>query len=314
MIRELRDLTARQRRGRQLTRADLTTRVSPTPGPHSEFKMFLVPDTRRQSASTTKWVNESRRSVERHAATDSGREDSDSDLADELDSLAIRSRHESPLSQPLGAASESAGRSSAQQSARHSIDRMKPPEYDQDSGVGGLSPLTNSSRTLSVLSDISYDVLSTGSYGGVGARHQSQRDNNQQRQRSPTDSSSPSDRHASFTSDSSRQRHSETDSISSRLERPPIANIAHRQTSAEAAKGRREEGTLRPQGVDFFVPDEDVDLKVLATYLKEYVDPEASIERSKHPKVSLWTHGMRQKTKSSRTQSALVISCTPRVP
>ena len=137
--------------------------------------------------------------------------------------------------------------------------------------------------------------LSTGSYDSVSARHQSQHDNNQQRWRSPTDSSRSSDRHASFSSDSSRQRHAERNSISSRLERPPIANIAHRQTSAEAAKGRRDEGTVRPQGVDFFVPDENIKVEVLAAYLKEYIDPLVTMKRSKHPKVSLQRHDMRRK-------------------
>ena len=159
MIQELRDLTARQRRGRQLTPADLTTRVSPTPGPYSEFKRFLVPVTRQQSASRTNRASEGHRSVERHASTDSRREDSDDDLADELVSLEIRSRHESQPNQPRGTTSDSAGRLSAQNLARHSTDRIKPPEHDQDSGVGDLSPLTNLSRTPSLLSDSTYDVF-----------------------------------------------------------------------------------------------------------------------------------------------------------
>ena len=307
MIEELQSLTNKHRRDRQLTRRNLTTRVSPTPGPYSEFKTFLSTGTRRQTVSTTdrpsgsprdfvptsssrhkrQTSQEGRRSADRSATTESRHRDSDDDMVEGLGSLGIRSRHDSPPDQERGYGYNRARPAITEQSARHSSDRIITPEHDRDRGGGDFSPWTNVSRALSVLSDSSYDVLSTGSYDSVGARDQGQRDNNQQRQRSPINSSRPSDRHASFSQDSSRQRHAEADSISSRMERPPIANIAHRQTSAEAPKSRRDEGTVRPQGVDFFVPDEDVDIKVLATHLKEYVDPEASIKRSKHPKVSL---------------------------
>ena len=335
MIQELQSLTTKHRRDRQLTRRNLTTRIPATPGPHSEFKTFLTVKTRQQTESTTdrpsgspRYVlpaspsrherqtsQEGRRSADRHATTESRHRDSDDDVVEELGSLGIRSRHDSPPEQERGYAYYGARPAITEQSARHSIDRLIAPEDDQDRRALDANVRPSATRRPSRLEpDAQYDRVRTDSYKRASARTQTQRDDSQRRQSSPVDSSGLQGRHASISQDPSRHRGADSWDAPSRQERPPTASIVQRQTSPEAAKGKRNEGTLRSQGLNFFVPNEDVDIKVLATYLKEYVDPEASMERSKHPKVSIETRTMGQKTNSSRTPGVLAFLCTQAVP
>lgn len=324
MIEELQSLTAKHRRDRQLTRRNLTTRVPATPGPYSEFKSFLPARTRRQSDSTTDRPDENRRnfipspsgrhsrqisqnprreSTDRHAAIDSRYGDSDDDVVSDLGVLSIQDRLARSPDQERGYADHRTKRPIAQQTARHSSERVMAPDDDQPRAARYVSPLTNTSRRPSTLdSDSRHDDARPDIYSRDSDR----------RQKSPTDSSRLPGRHAAFQRNPSSQEGAVSPDPPSRLERPLAANVAYQRIPADSAGDRRKEEATQSQNVDFFVPQEDVDLKVLATYLKEYVDPKASIERSRNSKVSIKCHSIRRRTNSSRDVRAIL--CTQSVP